>query len=74
MLDENRVKGLKPLSQLLLGADATTWATICITPTICRLKRLCLYNGKDTSYTHRYLPSHAGRAEGATSGRPYLAK
>jgi DNA polymerase-1 len=53
MLDENRLKGLKPLAMILLGVDA--WAidmaggAAMTTP----LKKLARYNAKDTDYTLR---------------------
>lgn len=53
LLDENRAKGLKPLSQILLGVDAYD---VGVDTTDCYnqdLKKLCLYNGKDTDYTFR---------------------
>lgn len=53
MLDENRLKGLKPLAMVLLGVDA--WAidmaggAAMTTP----IKKLARYNAKDTDYTLR---------------------
>jgi DNA polymerase-1 len=62
MLDENRLKGLKPLSQIILGADGydvgeeekrdlynTPW------------RKLAVYNGKDTDYTLRLYHTFAGQ-------------
>jgi DNA polymerase-1 len=51
LLEENRLKGLKPLSQLYLGADAYDIELI-DTHTI-PLKKLARYAGKDTDYTLR---------------------
>lgn len=51
VLDENRLKGLKPLSQLFLGADAYDIELV-DTHTI-PLKKLAMYAGKDTDYTLR---------------------
>jgi DNA polymerase-1 len=53
MLDENRSKGLKNLSQLLLGADAYDVGEELENAREMPLKRLCVYNGKDTDYTLR---------------------
>jgi DNA polymerase I-like protein with 3'-5' exonuclease and polymerase domains len=53
MLDENRLKGLKPLSQTLLGAAAYN---VGVETTDCfhaPLRQLLLYNGRDTDYTLR---------------------
>ena len=51
VLDENRAKGLKPLSQMLLGADDYAEDTKdCYNAD---LKRLAIYNGKDCDYTLR---------------------
>lgn len=53
VLDENRAKGLKPLSQILLGVDAYD---VGVDTTDCfnqDLRKLCIYNGKDTDYTFR---------------------
>lgn len=53
MLEENRMKGLKPLARTMLGADAydvgEELKNACAMP----LKRLATYNGKDTDYTFR---------------------
>lgn len=52
ILDENRLKGLKPLSQILLGVDAWSidiGARALETP----LNKLAVYNAKDTDYTYR---------------------
>lgn len=54
MLDENRFKGLKPLSQMILGADP--WKNVDLSNGGAMeegLKRLALYNAKDTDYTLR---------------------
>lgn len=49
-LDENRLKGLKPLSQILLGVDP--WSIdIGDKAMEIPLKKLAIYNGKDTAYT-----------------------
>jgi DNA polymerase-1 len=51
LLDENRPKGLKILSQMLLGADDYDEDTKdCYNA---NLKRLAIYNGKDCDYTLR---------------------
>lgn len=53
MLDENRLKGLKPLSEIELGADAYDLGDEIKDAFNVPLKRLAIYNGKDTDYTHR---------------------
>jgi len=53
MLDENRMNGLKPLSQVVLGADAYDVGDELKEPHKMPLKRLAEYNGKDTDYTLR---------------------
>lgn len=53
MLDENRMNGLKPLSQVVLGADAYDVGDELKDAHQMPLKRLCIYNGKDTDYTLR---------------------
>lgn len=53
ILDENRAKGLKPMSQVLLGADAYDVGDELKDAFHMPLKRLCVYNGKDTDYTLR---------------------
>lgn len=53
LLDENRSKGLKNLSQLLLGADAYDVGDDLRNAFSMPLKALCIYNGKDTDYTLR---------------------
>jgi uracil-DNA glycosylase family 4 len=53
MLDENRAKGLKPLSQLQLGADAYGVGEDKKRTFYMPQKRLVVYNGRDTDYTHR---------------------
>lgn len=51
LLDENRAKGLKPLSQMLLGVDDYSEDTKdCYNAP---LKKLAIYNGKDCDYTMR---------------------
>lgn len=51
LLDENRAKGLKPLTQMLLGAD--DWDVDVKDAYNQNLKRLAIYNGKDCDYTLR---------------------
>jgi DNA polymerase-1 len=53
MLDENRSKGLKPLSQLKLAADAYDVGDELGDAQTMPLHRLAVYNGKDTDYTMR---------------------
>jgi uracil-DNA glycosylase family 4 len=53
ILDENRSKGLKPLSQVLLGADAYNAGVDVANAYNEDLRKLCVYNGKDTDYTLR---------------------
>lgn len=53
MLDENRPKGLKPASQVFLGADAYDVGDELDNARTIPVKRLAQYNGKDTDYTHR---------------------
>ena len=53
MLDENRPKGLKPASQVFLGADAYDVGDELSNARTIPLKRLAMYNGKDTDYTLR---------------------
>ena len=53
MLDENRSKGLKVLSQVILGVDAYDIGEDVRDAYNAPLKRLCIYNGKDTDYTLR---------------------
>lgn len=49
-LDENRLKGLKPLAQILLGVDP--WSIDIGDKALeIPLKKLAIYNGKDTAYT-----------------------
>lgn len=67
MLDENRPKGLKPLSQILLGADSYDVGDELHDAFHMPIKRLCLYNGKDTDYTLRIY--HAQRKELLTEPR-----
>jgi len=51
LLDENRSKGLKPLAQMLLGAD--DWDEEVKSAYSLPIKRLAIYNGKDCDYTLR---------------------
>lgn len=53
MIEENRPKGLKPLSRTLLGADAYDVGEEVGAAFRVPLRRLCVYNGKDTDYTLR---------------------
>lgn len=55
ILDENRLKGLKPLSEIELAADGYTINTDDkkIDYTNTRWFDVAQYNGKDTDYTHR---------------------
>lgn len=53
MLDENRSKGLKNLSRIILGADAYDVGEELRDAYHMPLRRLAIYNGKDTDYTHR---------------------
>lgn len=53
MLDENRAKSLKVLSQLILGADAYGLGEELKDARTIPMKRLAVYNGKDTDYTYR---------------------
>lgn len=53
MLDENRPKGLKSLAQNILGADGYDVGEELKDARDIPLKRLCVYNGKDTDYTFR---------------------
>jgi len=53
MLDENRSKGLKPLSQVLLGVDAYDVGDELGNAYYMDMKKLCIYNGKDCDYTLR---------------------
>lgn len=53
MIDENRVKGLKPLSQLLLGVDAYDVGEELGNAYSMDRKELLIYNAKDTDYTLR---------------------
>lgn len=53
LLNENRSKGLKPLSQILLGVDAYDLDVDLSDAYHSDLRKLCLYNGKDTDYTLR---------------------
>lgn len=52
-LDENRMNGLKPLSQVVLGADAYDVGDELKDAPTMPLKKLATYNGKDTDYTLR---------------------
>jgi uracil-DNA glycosylase family 4 len=54
MIDENRPKGLKPLSRTLLGVDAYDVGEEGLGSAVTvPLRRLCVYNCKDTDYTLR---------------------
>lgn len=53
MLEENRPKGLKPLSQTLLGAPPYDVGEELKAAHTIPLRRLAVYNGKDTDYTYR---------------------
>ena len=53
MLDENRSKGLKPLSQVILGVDAYDIGEDVKDAYHTPLKRLCVYAAKDADYTLR---------------------
>lgn len=53
MLDENRAKGLKPLSQLFLQADAYDLGDELKDAENVSLVKLATYNAKDTDYTFR---------------------
>lgn len=53
MLEENRPKGLKPLSRTILGADPYDVGEDLKSAITVPLRRLCVYNGKDTDYTFR---------------------
>lgn len=53
MLDENRSKGLKPLSQVLLGVDAYDIGEDVRDAYHAPLRRLCVYAAKDADYTLR---------------------
>lgn len=68
MVDENRAKGLKPLSQILLGADAYDVGDDLANAFTMPLKRLCTYNGKDTDYTLRLY--HKLKPELVAEDRP----
>lgn len=53
MIDENRSKGLKPLSQVHLGVDAYDIGEDVRDAYHAPLKRLCVYAAKDADYTLR---------------------
>ncbi len=53
MLEENRPKGLKPLSRTILGADPYDVGEDLASAITVPLRKLCVYNGKDTDYTYR---------------------
>lgn len=57
ILEENRPKGLKPLSRTLLGADPYDIGEEVIGSRVTQLKKLARYNGKDTDYTLRLYHS-----------------
>lgn len=56
MVDENQLKGLKPLSKVELGAAAYGVGEDIKHPANAPMKKLCIYNGKDTDYTFRLKP------------------
>jgi len=56
MVDENQLKGLKPLSKVELGAAAYGVGEDIKHPSQAPLKKLLIYNGKDTDYTLRLKP------------------
>jgi len=64
MLDENRAKGLKPLSQLFLGADAYDLGDELKDAASVPLRRLASYNAKDTDYTFRLAKVFAKELRG----------
>ena len=53
MVDENQFKGLKPLSKVELGAAAYGVGEDIKHPSKAPIRKLCIYNGKDTDYTLR---------------------
>jgi DNA polymerase-1 len=53
LIDENRLKGLKPLSQIMLDADAYAVGDELDNAPEMPLRELAIYNGKDTDYTLR---------------------
>lgn len=53
LLEENRQKGLKPLSRVVLGADPYGVGEELKNATLMPVSRLGIYNGKDTDYTYR---------------------
>jgi uracil-DNA glycosylase family 4 len=53
MTDENQFKGLKPLSKTELGAAAYGVGEDIKHPSQAPIRKLCIYNGKDTDYTLR---------------------
>ena len=62
MLDENRLKSLKALSQIELGADAYDVGSDAKGDLFnFDLKKLCIYNGKDTDYTLRLYHRFRGQ-------------
>lgn len=53
MIDENRSKGLKPLSQVMLGVDAYDVGEDVKDSYHMPMRRLCVYAAKDADYTLR---------------------
>lgn len=53
MLDENRLKGLEPLSEILLGVEPYKISVGDVGAQNVPLKRLAMYNCQDTDYTFR---------------------
>lgn len=74
VLDENRLKGLKPLSQMLLGVDA--WAIdIGARAMETPLNKIAVYNAKDTDYTYRLyqiFKNELKREENRRSARLFM--
>lgn len=70
ILDENRLKGLKPLSQILLGVHAYDVGDDIKDAYNMPLRRLAVYNVKDTDYTLRLY--HRFKAE--LKEQPRLAR
>jgi DNA polymerase-1 len=56
LVNENRLVGLKPLSEVILGADPYDIGEDVTNSYNVSLKRLATYNAKDTDYTHRLKP------------------
>jgi DNA polymerase-1 len=53
LLDENRPQGLKPLARTYLGADNYEEGIVWRSGQAPPLRKLAIYNGKDTDYTFR---------------------